>query len=144
MGAVSILPGYTNQQLAELQGEDPILSKVVALWMKGRRLARTELQNMPVVVCRWYSKWVQFVCIDNVLYIECFENGEGTLQLALPTSLRQPVLEALHDGSGQQGRDRTLALVRKRAFWPGMSKDVDSYCISCSRCYTAEALRPKV
>ena len=61
MGAVSILPGYTNQQLAELQGEDPILSKVVALWMKGRRLARTELQKLPVVACRWYSKWVQFV-----------------------------------------------------------------------------------
>ena len=110
MGAVSSLPGYTKQQLADLQGQDPILSKVVAVWRKGTRPARTELQKMPVVVRHWYNKWEQFVCMDNVLYVESFENGEGTLQLALPTSLRQPVLEALHDGSGHQGRDRTLAL----------------------------------
>ena len=84
------------------------------------------------------------MCMDNVLYVESFENGEGTLQLALPTSLRQPVLEALHDGSGHQGRDRTLALVRKRAFWPGMSTDVNLYCASCSRCCMAKALRPTV
>ena len=82
--------------------------------------------------------------MDNVLYVESFENGEGTLQLALPTSLRQSVLEALRDGRGHQGRDRTLVLVRKRAFWPGMSKDVNSYCASCSRCCTAKALRPTV
>ena len=95
--------------------------------------ARTELQAMPVVARRWYNKWVQFVCMDNVLYVESFENGEGTLQLALPTSLKQPVLEALHDASGHQGRDRTM-----------MSKYVGSYCANCSRCCTAKALRPKV
>ena len=65
---------------------------------------------MPVDACRWYNKYNQIVCMNNVLYVESFENVEGTLQLALPTRLRQPVL---HDASGHQGRDRTLALVRK-------------------------------
>ena len=54
------------------------------------------------------------------------------------------MLEALHDASGHQGRDRTLALVRRRVFWPGMAKDVGSYCASCSRCCLAKALRPTV
>ena len=74
----------------------------MAVWRKGTRPARTELQKMPVVARRWYNKWDQFMCTDNVLYVEYFENGEGTLQFALPTSLSQPVLEALHDTSGHQ------------------------------------------
>ena len=43
------------------------------------------------------------------------------LQLALPTSLQQTVLEGIHDASGNQGRSRTLALLRRRVFWPGMA-----------------------
>ena len=82
------------------------------------------------------------MCTDNVVYVESFENEEGTLQLALPTSSRQPVLEALHDGNRHQGKDIILALVTKGAFWHGMSKDMGSYCANCSRCCTPKALRP--
>ena len=143
-GAISALPGYTKQHLAELQGQDPVLGKVMSVWTKGIKPDRTELQTMPTTARHWYSKWNHFVDIGNVLYVESFDNGEGTLQLALPTCLRQPILKFLHDSSGHQGRDRTLALVRKRVFWPGMSKDVGSYCASCPRCCTAKALRPTV
>ena len=143
-GAISSLPGYTKQQLAELQGQDPVLGKVMSVWKKGIKPDRTELKTMPTTARHWYSKWNHFVDIEKVLYVESFDNGEGTLQLALPTCLRQPILESLHDSSGHQGRDRTLALVRKRVFWPGMSKDVGSYCASCPRCCTSKALRPTV
>ena len=143
-GAISSLPGYTKQQLAELQGQDPVLGKIMSVWKKGIKPDRTELQTMPTTARRWYSKWDHFVDIGNVLYVESFDNGEGILQLALPSCLRQPILESLHDSSGHQGRDRTLALVRRRVFWPGMSKDVGLYCASCPRCCTAKALRPTV
>ena len=141
---VSLFPGYTKLQLAELQGLDPTLSHVMAVWKRGTKPEHAELLKMPVAARHWYSKWDQFKAIDNVMYIETFQDGERMLQLALPTSLRQTVLEALHDASGHQGRDRTLALVRRRVFWPGMTKDVGSYCASCSRCCIAKALRPTV
>ena len=143
-GAVSPFPGYSKLQLAELQGLDPTLSKVMAVWKAGTKPEHAELQKMPVAARHWYNKWDQVKAIDNVMYIENFQDGERLLQLALPTSLRQTVLEALHDASGHQGRDRTLALVRRRVFWPGMAKDVGSYCASCSRCCLAKALRPTV
>ena len=89
-GAISSLPGYTKKQLAELQGQDPVLGKVMSVWKKGIKPDRTERQTMPTTARHWYSKWNHFVDIGNVLYVESFHNGEGTLQLALPTCLRQP------------------------------------------------------
>ena len=85
---------------------------------------------MPTTARHCYGKWYHFVDIGNLLYVESLDNGEGTLQLALPTCLRQSIFESLHDSSGHQGRDM-LGLVRKRVFWPVMSKDVGSYCASC-------------
>ena len=36
-GAVSPFPGYSKLQLAELQGLDPTLSKVMAVWKAGTK-----------------------------------------------------------------------------------------------------------
>lgn len=42
------------------------------------------------------------------------------LQLAIPECLRPQIMESLHDSSGHQGRERTMALIKKRCYWPGM------------------------
>ena len=127
-----------------LQSRDPILSKVIAVLKRGTKPEHAELLKMLVAARHWYSKWDQFNAIDNVMYIETFQDGERMLQLALPTRLRQTVHEALHNACGHQGRDITFALVGRRVFSPGMAKDVGSYCASCSRCCIANALRPTV
>ena len=51
MGAVSPLPRYTKQQLAELQGQDPIFNKVMTVCRKGTMPVRTELQEMHACRC---------------------------------------------------------------------------------------------
>ena len=79
MGAISSLPGYTKQQLAELQGQDPVLGKVMSVWKKGIKPDRTELQTMSPTARHWYSKFNHFVDIENVMHVESFDNGEGTL-----------------------------------------------------------------
>jgi hypothetical protein len=45
------------------------------------------------------------------------------LQVVLPDCLKQ-VLESLHDCSYHQGRARTMALVKRRCYWPGMQGDL--------------------
>lgn len=61
----------------------------------------------------------------------------------LPSSLKERVLEELHDNLGHQGVDRTLSLCRSRVFWPGMSAEVERYCRHCHRCLVAKT-KPKV
>ncbi|XP_046355735.2 uncharacterized protein LOC124134739 [Haliotis rufescens] len=68
--------------------------------------------------------------IDRELII----NGQAIQQLVIPTDYIQDALEGLHNNVGHPGRDRTLALLRDRFFWPGMSKDVDDWIKNCRRC----------
>lgn len=61
----------------------------------------------------------------------------------LPPGLQYKLLQACHDDWGHQGRNRTLALVRSRGFWPSMSESVGEYIKRCERCCVAKAETPK-
>ena len=75
-GTVSPFPGYKKIQLAELQGMDPTLSQVMAVWKRDTKPEHAELLTMPVTARHWYSKWDQFNAIGNEMYIETFQDGE--------------------------------------------------------------------
>ena len=57
-------------------------------------------------------------------------------QIVLPASLRQVVLESLHDSpfAGHFGEHRTLARVKLRYYWPGYVEDVANWCKTCEVC----------
>ena len=57
-------------------------------------------------------------------------------QIVLPGSLRQIVLESLHDSpfAGHFGEQRTLARVKLRYYWPGYVEDVSNWCKTCDVC----------
>ncbi len=60
--------------------------------------------------------------------------SEPVQQLVLPTIYRDVALSGLHDDVGHQGRDRTLYLVKRRFYWPGVDKDVERKVASCENC----------
>ncbi|XP_062620887.1 multiple epidermal growth factor-like domains protein 10 [Saccostrea cucullata] len=66
------------------------------------------------------------------------------LQLVLPECLRPQVMESLHDCSGHQGRERTVALVSKICYWPGMQADVIKWIERCERCKIAKTPVPTI
>ncbi|KAK3773152.1 hypothetical protein RRG08_013739 [Elysia crispata] len=49
------------------------------------------------------------------------------------TAMRK-LCKALQDDMGHQGYEKTLGLIRSRFFWPGMSKDVESWVHHWGRC----------
>ena len=53
------------------------------------------------------------------------------------------MLKAVHDSSGHQGMELTLALLRSRVYWPGMTVESDQYCRKCQR-MLAKSPMPKV
>ena len=50
----------------------------------------------------------------------------------------------MHDKLGHQGIEWTVALIRKRCYWPKMLSDVERWCKNCERCIIAKAPMPKV
>ena len=55
-------------------------------------------------------------------------------QLVVPKARAYRALAGCHDDVGHQGRMRTLSLLRKRFFWPGMQEGATQYVVKCSRC----------
>lgn len=61
-------------------------------------------------------------------------DGQQCKQLVLPFSLRDIIFRAYHDDLGHQGRDRTLSLIKRRMFWPGMDSYIQDRIRQCGRC----------
>ena len=57
-------------------------------------------------------------------------------QIVLPDSMKEMVLESLHDDilSGHLGVKKTLARIKLRYYWPGYIDDVEKWCQSCMVC----------
>lgn len=75
-----------------------------------------------VTSCRWLS-------ID-------LEDCSSNLQLVLPRSFRQEMMQQMHNckAAGHLGGDKTLNKIKTRYYWSGMSGDVEKWCKSCLTC----------
>lgn len=63
-----------------------------------------------------------------------FAIGGPMVQIVIPQSLRQLLLQTAHDTSGHMGVKKTYTLLLKRFFWPKLKRDVSKYIQSCHTC----------
>ena len=73
-----------------------------------------------------------------------YRRGQGEAdRLCIPDGggLRRQILKECHDTplGGHFGRHKTAALVRRLAFWPGQTRDVEAYVRSCEVCQRTKA-----
>ena len=139
------LPGYKQEKIAELQVKDPTIGGFARNWRYGTKPTWLHLKHESNAVRALVRRWDRVIEKEGVLYIKCHDPLEGERhQLLLPAELQPMVLEALHNQAGHQGQERTLALLQKRCWWPGISTDVEKWCKSCERCTVAKAPTPRV
>ncbi len=55
-----------------------------------------------------------------------FVIGDPVLQIVVPQTLRQLVLQTAHDASGHLGVKKTYKFLFKRFFWPKLKRDISS------------------
>ncbi len=62
-----------------------------------------------------------------------------------PGLLRREVVRLNHDDplAGHFGFARTLALIQRKYYWPGMNKDIKSYVDTCDTCHRIKPVRHK-
>lgn len=143
----SVLPSLSFSELAGLQKEDHALSKVWTLWDKQWEPSQDfpEAEFITTELKGWIREWSNFVLRNGVLYRLVKEPGLGQVyQLLVPNALRQTILESSHDKWGHQGTSRTLAFVKKRCFWPGMSDHVREHIKYCYHCTLTKSPTPTI
>ena len=145
VNATSTIPGYSHEDLVRLQQSDPLISRFLRLWRRGGRPGGRQLKRESSALRALVKRWDRIEVRNNILYVRSHDPVEGdSYQLLLPTELQPTILEALHNQAGHQGRERTLALIRRRCFWPGMAAAVEKWCRNCERCTVSKAPTPTV
>jgi len=85
-----------------------------------------------------WNQWERLILREDVLYRKYY-NVRGEVecyQLVVPFNQRSKFIELAHSGvtGGHLGRRRTEDQVRRRAYWPGWTRDVARYLRSCRPC----------
>ncbi|MEW8545658.1 MAG: DDE-type integrase/transposase/recombinase, partial [Candidatus Thiodiazotropha sp.] len=115
------------------QRADPCISKVLALVRSGQR-PKAQLVESEHIDRRFLRDWDKLVIEDDILFRHASVDGQNWKQLVLPKELQDIVFRSYHDDLGHQGRDRTLSLLKRRFFWPGMESAVENQIKQCGRC----------
>ncbi|PIK45095.1 hypothetical protein BSL78_18048 [Apostichopus japonicus] len=126
-------PGYTMEELRFKQQGDVTIKQVVGRLNEGTRPAVHGTSKSFKVLCNQWQK----LKMKNGLLFRTYKEKRGARcqeQLIVPEGLQADILLALHDHANHPSSERTLALLRKRFYWPGMTSDTNEYCKRCERC----------
>ena len=116
------------------QGKDPTVAKVIELLGAGHKLTNRQSALQPEAVRKLLREWDRLKLQDNLLYRAGTVSGNPVDQLVLPEAFQDVVFMGLHDDAGHQGRERTIALVKSRFYWPGMDFYIEKRVGQCPRC----------
>ena len=129
---------YSEVKLAECQREDPVIGEVLKFFQGGVKPPYRAYRRHAVGVQRLIKQWKQLELRNQVLYRRITMSGKEVHQLVLPESLKEEVLNVLHDQHGHQGVERTFLVVQSRFYWPLMRADVTDHCARCKICKIAK------
>ena len=141
----SILPSFSVSQLATLQKEDEQLGDVWRRWTSDWE--PTEIDTSPTLpgTSGWIKEWKRIVEKNGVLYRHVTDPAVGDIyQLLTPKKLQDRMVESAHDNWGHQGVNRTLALLKSRCFWPGITGHVRAHVRKCFKCVISKSPTPTV
>ena len=129
-----------HPDLWEAQLEDDTigwLARAKEIGIKARPEWET-LSHLPASTKTYWSQWDQLEIHEGVV-CRRYESDDGKSlrwQIILPKKLREEVLAEIHSGplGGHLGVKKTLAKVKARFYWPGLTSDIRSHLRKCNLC----------
>ncbi len=141
----SVFKGWSMSDLREAQEKDPDIGPILKMKVSGwERPKHGTIAHYSLASKSYWSQWNRLEIKEGVLLRRFWSNdGKSTwMQVMLPRSLRQTVLEQLHDSptGGHLGFDKTFSRIQKRFAWYKSKEDVELYLKTCTTC--AKFARP--
>ena len=128
------------EEMKKIQRDDTQISQVLNWKIAGGDPpSRDVLLSYSRTVRKLVGQWTLLEVHDGVLCRRCClktDQGPGFSQIILPKSRAREVYVQLHELkiSGHLGKQRTYLKIRTRYYWPGMKRDISSWCKFCKTC----------
>ena len=130
----------SNADLRQMQLEDGYIGLILQYLEKGEKPRLDDVRQQGPEAQRLLQLWNRQVLEEGVLKRKYDDTRRRStwLQLVVPHTLREEVLEELHAGAleGHLGEEKTLYKVKERFYWSGMQQDVRDWCQTCETCAT--------
>ena len=126
--------GFTFKELEKDQAADKDLKQIIP-WLT----TKVEPDEGSLFICSpdakyYYVNKEMFRLVDGVLFRQ--KPTSKDFELVVPDSLKEKAIAWHHDipSAAHQGIARTKAKLKEKCFWVRLSRDVESYALSCSAC----------
>ena len=133
-------------EIQQAQRKDPVLGRIWYYIDRGHEPARREKRKEPPAVAKLLQQWDRLQICAGRLCRTMMDPTDGSkiTQLLLASTMKDEVLQELHDKMGHQGIDRVEKLVRSRFYWPKIRSDIQHWISMCERCNLAKLPHLKV
>ena len=132
------LPVWRAVELQQMQQDDKSLKFILNAKLNNE--PRPEIPEAyrtdKTIKSLWYQ-WENLEVKDGILYRKWHDSQRCvTYQLIAPRLVQNTVFENLHSHitAGHFGRDKTLANIKRRFYWPSIREDVERWIKSCDIC----------
>jgi len=142
--SIIFLPEITDDQIKELQAEDPDLGHIIE-WMKdGQRPTPDYLKSKSLDTRTLWAQVPAIHLLDGIL-VHKFSD-ESMIQLVVPTALRHRLFKLTHAGqlAAHLGPQRTLQQLRALYYWPNMNRDIQLWYRQCQICARQKVHHPDI
>ena len=116
-------------------------------WQRQRTMEKKELEEDDSLIM-WKElgrrqeqgyKWRHGL----LMHTKLVEYEHYSDALVVPKEFQGRILKIAHDNGGHFSTDKTVKMIRKRFVWPGIVKDTQDYCASCSKCQSNSSYMPR-
>ena len=128
---------WDDQALRVAQKNDPDIGPVPTAIEAGKSPEVNETTNTSQPCQYLFRQWNVLRVKRGALNREWYPpRGQNWLQLIVPHSMRQMIVDAAHHpvGNAHIMRNKMMARLRQRYWWPMMNQDVDIYLSTCQGC----------
>ena len=131
---VAITSQFSDDEIREMQAEDPDLGPVVD-WITDGHPPSSDVVRQHSLESRNLWGQVPAVHLLNGVLVRKLSD-EQTTQLVLPQRLRKSIFEMTHAGklAAHLGAQRTYLQMKADYYWPCMKRDVTTWCRQCEIC----------
>jgi len=131
---VTVMPEISDDEMKELQAEDPDLGLIVEWLRLGQCPTNEYLKSKSQDTPKLWTQVPAIYLLDEI-FVRKFSD-DSQIQLIVPKALRKRLFDVTHAGplAAHLGSERTLLQLKQLHYWPSMTTDVSLWYSQCEVC----------